>query len=537
MSQTPRKRPTVVLAIICIMAVISGGVYAAFTSSDTATQSVHTGTVIVHIDDSALTQKVATSVANMAAGDTHEVAFTVRNDSTLDIKTLTLSVTGPLTDQLISDTQGLQARIDTCTVPYTEHRVGSVSTFSCGGTETSGAFTKITDTVPDVSIKGSADLPAHQDVYVRVAEYLPYPAANNLQTQTTTLTFLINALQRDGVDDPASAPVTGPTPTAASGLTVSGTGDHSVSLSWTGGANDTSYTVETRPAATGGSWFETNTVLDPHVTTTVTSLGGSPLVDGTPYEFRVVAYNNGVPAVPADPSNVVVGTPTSPGCTSSYCSTVSADSPGAWWSLGGTGTTSPDLSGGTNPATFVGVSSGDKNVAGPVAGGAVNLTGASDVTADGATSFTTPGHPFSIETWVDPADTSPGVIWSLNGSQLGALWWSRASAEAGRVSVWDPQSSTFVDIPALLAPNFWHQIVVTSTGGGVVHVIVDGVDRASFTTNLLTGSAARLTFGATRNPTAANFFTGAVSQAAVYPSVLSVTRAAAHWSTAAGVAP
>ena len=197
-----RKKLLIPLAVGALAAVGGAGVFMAFTSSDSATQNVSTGTVHIAITNDANSGHITDAFTNRAAGDTITRTFTVTNTSSLALKTLTLTVTAPQSDLLISDAQGLHVAVWTCDSAYT--------TNTCGGTETvrsADAKESAIDSTPiDINTANTVDSSSNsvhdnaQDVYVKVKVSLPYAAGNNLQDQSTTLTYTVNALQRDGVD-------------------------------------------------------------------------------------------------------------------------------------------------------------------------------------------------------------------------------------------------------------------------------------------------------------------------------------------------
>ena len=189
-----RKKLLIPLAVGVLSAVGGAGIFAAFTSSDSATQSVSTGNVTIAITNDANAGHITDAFTNRAAGDTITRTFTVTNTSSLALKTLTLTVTAPQTDLLISDANGLHVEAWTCSAAYT--------TNLCSGTEAvvQADATESSIDSSAINIKGTGDLAPATDAYVKVEVSLPYAAGNNLQTQSTTLTYTVNALQRDGVN-------------------------------------------------------------------------------------------------------------------------------------------------------------------------------------------------------------------------------------------------------------------------------------------------------------------------------------------------
>ena len=116
-SRTSRRasaRPLSRIGIAVLAALVvfgSAGIFAAFTSNDNATQNVETGNVLIRITNDANTGHITDTFSNRAAGDTITRTFTVQNLSSLALSVLTLKLTAPSTDLLISDPEGLTAQI------------------------------------------------------------------------------------------------------------------------------------------------------------------------------------------------------------------------------------------------------------------------------------------------------------------------------------------------------------------------------------------------------------------------------------------
>ena len=76
----PRKRIFALIAVLAL-AGASAGVFAAFTDSQNAQQSVNTGNVTISITNDANTGHITDTWSNRAAGDTITRTFTVTNTS------------------------------------------------------------------------------------------------------------------------------------------------------------------------------------------------------------------------------------------------------------------------------------------------------------------------------------------------------------------------------------------------------------------------------------------------------------------------
>ena len=190
-----RRRFTALLAALGVV-LGAGGIFAAFTSTDNATQSISTGTVHIAITNDANTGHITDTWLNRAAGDTITRTFTVTNTSSLPLSELGLTITAPAGDDLIANPQGLRDEVWTCDQPYT--------TNSCGGAETvrQGYAAIAEENGTRFAIKDAGDLAPNTNVYVKAVVSLPYGAGNSLQDKSTAITYSVFALQRDGVDDP-----------------------------------------------------------------------------------------------------------------------------------------------------------------------------------------------------------------------------------------------------------------------------------------------------------------------------------------------
>lgn len=206
-----RRTPYLVAAILTIISLAVMGAFSTFTSSDTRSHTVSTGTVSILIDDSTFQGKVADPVVNMAAGDNRQRAFVINNTSSLPLSELSVTVAataGHETDPLIVHTDGLEAAVQVCSLPYTETAgqtigiVTPVSTFACSGTETSATYHKVVSSTAvnvithDTVIDGIQN--AGADEYIKVTLRLAQAAPNALQDETTSVTYTVNATQRPG---------------------------------------------------------------------------------------------------------------------------------------------------------------------------------------------------------------------------------------------------------------------------------------------------------------------------------------------------
>jgi hypothetical protein len=215
-----------------------------------------------------------------------------------------------------------------------------------------------------------------------------------------------------------------------------------------------------------------------------------------------------------------------------YATVILADHPSAYWRLGeASGTTSVADSSGQNHSASVfgpvglgagGAILGDSNTAAALNGQTAYLRGASAMTVTGD---------FTLEAWVKPATTSAsGSIVSLssgNSSRMLYLSGGQILAMADVSGTW-PTYTVF-------GPNLdasWHHVVFATSGGTLLRLYVDGQLAGSTTVATRVGFSANPVIGWS-DATWMSKLAGTVDEVALYPTTLSATQAATHF-TASG---
>lgn len=191
------------LALICVAAAIVGvGAFATFTDSESAAQSVGSGTVDLDpITPSGPNNRLSIGASNIAAGDTIQRAVLVKNSGSVALASssgIVLGVTATSSSAL--DTPGvagqtLETDIDRCSVAWTEAG-GPPYTYTCGGVQTSVIADQ--PVVGSYDLSSSLDLTGGADNFLRVTVELPAGAPNALQGLTSVLQYTFTATQRAG---------------------------------------------------------------------------------------------------------------------------------------------------------------------------------------------------------------------------------------------------------------------------------------------------------------------------------------------------
>ncbi len=346
--------------------------------------------------------------------------------------------------------------------------------------------------------------------------------------------------------------VTSPTTTAgAVNSPVATPGDAAVHLSWSAPASNGGTAVKDYEIqqATDSAFTTPVVVADGTSTATTTTVTG--LGNGSPAWFRIRAVNaNG-----AGPwSTTVTATP------ATYRDAVLADAPVAWWRLG-----EP-----AGPNAFsevgdrVGAATGTVTFAqtGALAGSAdrsVAFGNTGSIVVPAASAPSLGSSSFTLESWVRPGanggpildrfmDTATGgnghqgFTWKLNACGSGA----HSRGRCPFLRIWDLNGSNDVQLSTTPMPaDIWTHLAVTvDRSANQAQLYVDGAPVGSPAALTLTGSidvnlALRIGY---KHVGAVERFDGSLDEVAIYPTILSAERIAAHHragrtGTNDGVAP
>jgi spore coat-associated protein N len=194
------------LASAALLAMAAGaaglGTFGSFTSTTNASQSVSSGTVAIALGTAgSANNRLTVAATGVVPGDTIQRAVTLTNATgNQALASITLStVATPSTTVLTTDAvNGLQTKIDKCSIAWTEAGAGTEAspyTYTCGGTTTSPLAQRAIVT-PGVALAALSALTAGGTDYLRVTTTLPSTADNTFQGLTTSVAFTFTGTQR-----------------------------------------------------------------------------------------------------------------------------------------------------------------------------------------------------------------------------------------------------------------------------------------------------------------------------------------------------
>jgi hypothetical protein len=192
------------LAVSGTAAVAGQGTFGTFTSATAAqTQTDASGTVTLDFGAAATTNRLAVGATNLAAGDTLQRGFTLRNGGSLADAGTTMQISDAsptLLDSVAGAANGLTIQVDRCSAGFVES--GSTPyTYTCAsGRSTVLAATPVSTVeangVSGTSLPGlSALSPSGTDSLIAILT-LPSAAGNSHQGLSSTLAVGFTATQR-----------------------------------------------------------------------------------------------------------------------------------------------------------------------------------------------------------------------------------------------------------------------------------------------------------------------------------------------------
>lgn len=197
--QTTAGRVVSTLGILTATAVtaVTIGASANFTSGGTGATPVTTGRLALTVGTTGTgANRLSVAATDVMPGDSIERAVDVINGSSYNLTSVTMGTTASGGTALSTDTtNGLQLKVDSCSVAWTEtsNSPRSGYSYTCGGT-----LTNITTSSPLVAPSrnlGSAILVAGTTVHYRITMTLPSSADNSFQNLSTVVTHTFDTAQ------------------------------------------------------------------------------------------------------------------------------------------------------------------------------------------------------------------------------------------------------------------------------------------------------------------------------------------------------
>ena len=199
------KKILLSLAAVGSAASIAGlGTYATFTDSDSASQSLSTGTVIMDFGTGAGENTLTTAASGMVPGDTVQRRIKLNNSGTeqLSVALTTAATTSSVLDSDATD--GLQLVVEKCSGAWYTTDVAAPYTYTCDDGSLATLLVRndgtVTPVVSSRPIIGSAlaidDLTSGESADLRVTSTLPSTAGNGFQNKTSVIQYTFNSTQR-----------------------------------------------------------------------------------------------------------------------------------------------------------------------------------------------------------------------------------------------------------------------------------------------------------------------------------------------------
>lgn len=191
---TRRKLLLSTAAAGAAVAVMVTGTYASFSASASRGHQVTTGVPqLVLGATGAATNRLGVDALNLAPGESVYRSFDVTNGGTSSFATMTLSTEATTSSVLDTDAvNGLQARVERCSAPWTESGTSPALTYTCSGTRSTVVALRPVR-MTSVPLTGMASATPDGTDHLLLTEMLPASADNTFVNQMSALTFTVNA--------------------------------------------------------------------------------------------------------------------------------------------------------------------------------------------------------------------------------------------------------------------------------------------------------------------------------------------------------
>jgi predicted ribosomally synthesized peptide with SipW-like signal peptide len=188
-------------ALVAAAASVAGlGTYGAFTSTTSASASVTSGTVNIALGAAGTANRLTVASTGLVAGDTVQRAATLTNSGNQNLAAVTLTTAATTSSLLDTDTtNGLQAAIDKCSVPWTEAGTSPAYTYTCSGTTTPVLAARAIIGA-NLALTNLASVTAGSSDYLRVTSTLPASADNTFQAKSSVVDFTFTGTQRSATN-------------------------------------------------------------------------------------------------------------------------------------------------------------------------------------------------------------------------------------------------------------------------------------------------------------------------------------------------
>lgn len=188
------------LGIVGATAAVAGmGTFGTFTDSTAPLNaSVTSGTLALDLNSANNTATLPMNAAGFVPGDSISRSVDLVNSGDLGFAGIQLASTATTSSLLDTDTtNGLQLRVTSCSVTWTESVVDGVATYTCTGTETALVQAPAVTSAPLAA--PAAQSPQGTDHLV-VTLSLPESAGNDFQAKTSALSLSFTGTQQTGTD-------------------------------------------------------------------------------------------------------------------------------------------------------------------------------------------------------------------------------------------------------------------------------------------------------------------------------------------------
>lgn len=198
---TSRKLMLTAVALGAAASIAGLGTFATFTSTTSASQTVGSGALTIALGATgAATNRLTVNATAVVPGDTMQRSFNLANTGSTDLSAVTLTTSATTSSALDTDaTDGLQAVIQRCSVPWVEVGTSPAFTYTCAGT-TSTVLASRAVIGSALALSNLTVTTAGATDYLRLTLTLPSTAGNTLQGLTSTISYAFTGTQLAGTN-------------------------------------------------------------------------------------------------------------------------------------------------------------------------------------------------------------------------------------------------------------------------------------------------------------------------------------------------